>query len=169
MVGTFASCVITIECPTFLLLTRAVCRRHCDHYVGRGVMQRFESGAELAKAMGLPTRALKQTFDDYNTAADKKSDAFGKQFFRNAHYTIDDSFHVAQVDICSFFLPVVGVLFSLYLLSVSPRRLKVTPVVHYTMGGLRCNEHAEVLDKSGTPIPGKKLLFRCCASDKCDT
>lgn len=31
---------------------------------------------------------------------------------------------------------------------------RITPVVHYTMGGLRADEGARVLDGSGAPIPG---------------
>ena len=52
---------------------------HCKHYVGRGLMKRFESGEALAKEMGIPVSVLKKTFDDYNTAARTKKDPFGKK------------------------------------------------------------------------------------------
>jgi predicted oxidoreductase len=32
--------------------------------------------------------------------------------------------------------------------------MKVTPVVHYTMGGLSIDQHARVLDTAGKAIPG---------------
>ncbi|KZP19007.1 succinate dehydrogenase/fumarate reductase flavo protein [Athelia psychrophila] len=40
---------------------------HCKHYVGRGPMKRFKSGAALAKDTGLdPRSSLRQTFSKYN-------------------------------------------------------------------------------------------------------
>ena len=51
-----------------------------QHYVGRGLMKRFETGEELAKEMGLPVEKLKQTFDDYmKVVKDPKTDPFGKK------------------------------------------------------------------------------------------
>jgi succinate dehydrogenase/fumarate reductase flavoprotein subunit len=52
---------------------------HCKHYVGRGLMKKFESGDALAKEMGLDASVLKQTFDDYNTSVRTKKDPFGKK------------------------------------------------------------------------------------------
>jgi hypothetical protein len=52
---------------------------HCKHYVGRGLMKKFNSGKELAKEMGVSTDVLKKTFDDHNKAADSKNDKFGKK------------------------------------------------------------------------------------------
>ena len=52
---------------------------HCKHYVGRGLMKRFESGEALAKEMGLSPDALKKTFDDYNAIVKAKKDPFGKK------------------------------------------------------------------------------------------
>ena len=42
-------------------------------------MKRFESGADLAKEMGISPETLKKTFDDYNTSARTKKDPFGKK------------------------------------------------------------------------------------------
>lgn len=56
---------------------------HCKHYTGRGLMKRFESGAALAKEIGIKPETLKKTFDDYNAIADgKQKDPFGKKYFR---------------------------------------------------------------------------------------
>lgn len=52
---------------------------HCKHYVGRGLMKRFESGADLAKEMGISVDELKKTFDDYNAVVKSKKDPFGKK------------------------------------------------------------------------------------------
>ena len=54
---------------------------HCKHYVGRGLMKRFESGEALAKEIGISPEALKKTFDDYNTSVRTKKDPFGKKVF----------------------------------------------------------------------------------------
>ncbi|KAJ3550933.1 hypothetical protein NMY22_g128 [Coprinellus aureogranulatus] len=42
---------------------------HCKHYVGRGLMKRFDSGEALAKEFGLAPEVLKKTFEDYNQAS----------------------------------------------------------------------------------------------------
>jgi succinate dehydrogenase/fumarate reductase flavoprotein subunit len=52
---------------------------HCKHYVGRGLMKRYESGEALAKDMGLKPEQLKKTFDDYNAVSKSKNDPFGKK------------------------------------------------------------------------------------------
>lgn len=52
---------------------------HCKHYVGRGLMKKFDSGEALAKEMGLKPEQLKKTFDDYNTVVRTKKDPFGKK------------------------------------------------------------------------------------------
>ncbi|EDQ90140.1 uncharacterized protein MONBRDRAFT_18701 [Monosiga brevicollis MX1] len=99
---------------------------HCHHYVGRGVMRKFASGHELARDMGVSIDTLRATFDAYNAAASKQADPFGKTIFNNVPFRVDDVYHVAQV----------------------------TPVVHYTMGGLACNDQGQVLGKAGQALPG---------------
>jgi len=92
---------------------------HCKHYAGRGLMRKVESGAALAKEMGISPSVLKNTFDEYTAACQKGTpDKFGKKFFRNFPYEVEDYFYVAQI----------------------------TPVVHYTMGGIAVNDKAEVLN-----------------------
>ncbi|KAF8578684.1 Flavocytochrome c [Ramaria rubella] len=99
---------------------------HCKHYVGRGLMRRFESGDALAKEMGIKPATLKATFDKYNEGAKAKKDPFGKKFFQPGDLRMDDHFHVAIM----------------------------TPVLHYTMGGLEIDPESRVLDGNGKPIPG---------------
>lgn len=99
---------------------------HCKHYVGRNVMKKC-SGSQLASDMGLSDSQLQASFDDYNRAAATKNDKFGKIYFDGTPYNVKDDFFVAVI----------------------------TPVVHYTMGGLNITEKAEVIDKaSNLPIPG---------------
>jgi len=98
---------------------------HCKHYVGRGLMKRFDNGAALAKEFGLAPEVLKKTFDDYNTSVRTKKDPFGKKFF-SGEWSFNDFFHVAIM----------------------------TPVLHYTMGGLEIDPESRVIGLSGKPIPG---------------
>jgi len=98
---------------------------HCKHYVGRGLMKRFENGDALAKEFGLPPSVLKKTFEDYNQSVRTQKDPFGKKFFQG-EWKYDDFFHVAIM----------------------------TPVLHYTMGGLEIDPESRVLDGSGKPISG---------------
>ncbi|GJE95828.1 fumarate reductase [Phanerochaete sordida] len=99
---------------------------HCKHYVGRGLMKRFENGEALAKEMGIPAAQLKKTFDDYNQVVRAKKDPFGKKFFASGEWSMNDIFNVAIM----------------------------TPVLHYTMGGLEIDQESRVVGKDGKPIPG---------------
>jgi hypothetical protein len=51
---------------------------HCKHYVGRGIMKRFDTGAGVAAELGVSPEKLTRTFADYNAAARNKSCPFGK-------------------------------------------------------------------------------------------
>ncbi|KAJ7647556.1 fumarate reductase, partial [Roridomyces roridus] len=98
---------------------------HCKHYVGRGLMKRFENGDELSKEFGLKPEVLKKTFADYNEVVRSKKDPFGKKFFQG-EWKYDDIFNVAIM----------------------------TPVLHYTMGGLEIDAESRVIDTAGKPIAG---------------
>ncbi|KAJ5625501.1 hypothetical protein N7510_001810 [Penicillium lagena] len=103
---------------------------HTRHYSGRGLMKKM-TGKELAKEIGCGEAALKKTFDEYNLIADgKKKDPWNKRFFHNLPFSIDDDFHVALME----------------------------PVLHFTMGGIEINEHAQVLNSEQKPFEG---LFAC--------
>ncbi|MCO5598753.1 hypothetical protein L7F22_052852 [Adiantum nelumboides] len=100
---------------------------HCKHYTGRGLMKKFDSGEALAKEMGLSADKLKSTFDDYNEiATGKKKCPWNKKFFHNHNMKMNDTFHVALM----------------------------TPVLHYTMGGVEISPEGHVLDNNGKPIDG---------------
>ena len=85
------------------------------------------SGKQLAKDIGCSEDALQKTFSNYNAIADgKEKDPFGKKFFHNLPFNIDDTFHVAVME----------------------------PVLHFTMGGIEINDRAEVLNSEGKPFDG---------------
>ncbi|KAI9139907.1 FAD binding domain-containing protein, partial [Paraphysoderma sedebokerense] len=94
---------------------------HCKHYVGRGLMKKFNSGADLAKEMGIQPAALEETFNTYNAVAKAGKDQFGKKFYHNVPFTMNDEFHVAFV----------------------------TPVLHFTMGGIEIDHEGRVKKPSG--------------------
>ncbi|KAK9463523.1 FAD binding domain-containing protein [Lipomyces oligophaga] len=105
---------------------------HTKHYSGRGLMRKM-TGRDLAREIGCSAAKLRQTFDDYNAIADgKKKDPYGKKYFSNGPLEIDDqNFYVALV----------------------------TPVLHFTMGGVEINDKAEVIYSStGKAFDG---LFAC--------
>jgi flavocytochrome c len=116
---------------------------HCVHYKGRGIMKQYDSGADLAKDMGVSPSVLEATFNDYNTIAEKAEkdpeggpydaypsgkswDKYGKKFFHNYPFSMNDVFHVSIV----------------------------TPVIHYCMGGLEIDGIGGVVGKDGKAIPG---------------
>lgn len=99
---------------------------HCKHYVGRKLMKRFTQASDIAKEMGISLEHLKETFDLYSEDAKAGKDKYGKKFFTNAPFSIDDNeFHVSIV----------------------------MPVVHYCMGGIKISTEGEVMEKERI-IPG---------------
>ncbi|KAL1739088.1 FAD binding domain-containing protein [Schizophyllum fasciatum] len=119
-----------VEAPIRLLLNpqaAAALEAHCKFYQSKGLMKRYENAAELASDTGLPLSALEATFKSHQAYADgREKDPFGKTTFDNATYTVDEPLLVAQM----------------------------TPVVHYTMGGITVDDQARVLNSAGAPIPG---------------
>lgn len=99
---------------------------HTRHYSGRGLMKKM-SGKDLAKEIGCSPEHLQKSFKTYNSIADgKQKDPWGKKFFHNLPYDIDDTFHVALME----------------------------PVLHFTMGGIEINDKAQVLNKDLKPFDG---------------
>lgn len=70
---------------------------HCKHYVGRGLMKRFNNGAELARDIGISPSALEETFKKYNEIAKSGKCPFGKKYFQNLPFSMNDVFHTAIV------------------------------------------------------------------------
>lgn len=106
---------------------------HVKHYESRRLMKPFTSGEALAREMGLSPATLEKTFADYNEIARTKKDPFGKKYFHNLPFKMDDEFHVAII----------------------------TPVLHYTMGGIEITPDAEIKNKQGA-IPGLFAAGELC-------
>jgi len=126
----------THDGPFRLVLNGASSREiewHCKHYVGRRLMKRFENAAELAADMGVSADVIRDTFAKYNSDASKATDEFGKKYYQNVPYEMNDYFYVAVI----------------------------TPVIHYCMGGLEISPDAEVVGKNG-PIPGLYATGEVC-------
>jgi flavocytochrome c len=103
---------------------------HTRHYSGRGLMKK-ESGAELAKEIGITEAQLQKSFTTYNDTADGKiKDPWAKKFYPNLPFNTTDTFHVALME----------------------------PVLHFTMGGIEINDQAQVLNGEHKPFDG---LFAC--------
>ncbi|KAJ9648390.1 Osmotic growth protein [Coniosporium tulheliwenetii] len=99
---------------------------HTRHYSGRGLMKKM-TGAELAKEIGCGEEALQSTFKTYNAIAEgKEKDPWGKKFFHNLPFDINDTFYVALME----------------------------PVLHFTMGGIEINAEAQCLNTEGKPFDG---------------
>mmetsp|Transcript_24953 Transcript_24953/g.62796 ORF Transcript_24953/g.62796 Transcript_24953/m.62796 type:complete len:529 (-) Transcript_24953:219-1805(-) len=97
-------------------------------YAGKaGLAVKGDGVDEIAVAMGLDADALRAELAHYNSAMKNgTADEFGKTVFPNGAINLEEAMYAMQV----------------------------TPVVHYTMGGLSIDEHAQVLDSAGVPIPG---------------
>lgn len=79
---------------------------------------------ELAKEIGVPAENLVQTIAEYNEAVDTKNDPFGRTLL-NVKMEKGPFYAIPRV-----------------------------PALHHTMGGLRIDTLARVLDTKGEPIPG---------------
>merc|ERR1711860_204219 len=125
---------------------------HCKHYTGRGVMKYYETGADLAKDMGIPLQTLVDTHDGHYEAAKKTEKdpdggswpaypsgkswdepsgktGSGKKFYHNiipGSAVKKEPFYVAII----------------------------TPVIHYCMGGLEIDCNSLVVDAQGNSISG---------------
>lgn len=122
--------------PFTLVLNKAASEEiewHCRHYVGRGLMTRLDNGDALAKHIGCSPSVIAQTLADYNKVAASKNCPFDKKFFHNTPLNMQEYFHVAQV----------------------------TPVIHYTMGGLKIDEDSRICSQSG-PIGGLYATGEVC-------
>merc|ERR1712187_1030298 len=124
---------------------------HCKHYTGRGVMKYYESGADLAKDMGISLQVLIDTHDQhYNAAKKTEKDPDGGSW---PAYPSGKSWDAASGPTGSgkkFYhniIPGSAVSAEPFYVAI------ITPVIHYCMGGLEVTADAEVVNKSGI-IPG---------------
>ena len=95
-------------------------------YEKRGLVKKADTIEALAKEINVPAETLKATLETWNKAvADKKDDEFGRTT------GMDND------------------------LSQAPYyAIKIAPGIHHTMGGLKINTNAQVLNKENQPIKG---------------
>lgn len=102
---------------------------HVGFYTWKKLLQKHTGIQEAATAMGIPKETLEATIAEYWAGAMEGADAHGKTFFPNV---FSDNLHEEEF--------LVG---------------KVTPVLHYCMGGLTVDNQGRVLDKENSKvIPG---------------
>ena len=98
-----------------------------DKCLKRKVVKSFKDLTQLAQNYGIPEKALQQTVEEYNTyVLQKQDEAFEKPILEG----------------------------SLPLLQAPFYGIRLWPKVHHTMGGIRINTDAQVIDLDGNPIKG---------------
>jgi len=125
---------------------------HCKHYTGRGVMKFYETGAALAKDMGVPLQTLVDVHTvHYDVAMKTEKDAEGGSF---PGYPTGKSWDpVSGKTGCGKkyyhnVIPGTQVATEPFYVAI------VTPVIHYCMGGLEIDTESRCIADDRTPIPG---------------
>lgn len=96
-----------------------------NKYYDKGFAVKGETYEELAEMIGVPSDAFKATMESWNAScAAQKDEAFGRTAFASA------------LDTAPYYA------------------IKVAPGVHHTMGGVKINSSAEVLNEAGEVIDG---------------
>lgn len=90
-----------------------------------GLVKKYDNGKALCEGEGFDYEVFKKEIEDYNEAMKTGKDVHGKVVFPVA-YDIEKTFY----------------------------RLFTTPSIHYSMGGLKINKNAEVMNKEGKVIEG---------------
>ena len=101
---------------------------HVKHYNQRGLMRTI-SGKELIDEMGCSAEDMKKQLDTYNKAAKGEiKDPYGKKYFPATpfEYAADSKYHVSFI----------------------------TPVLHFTMGGVKINDKSQVIAEDDKPFEG---------------
>ena len=118
--------------PTFhLVLSSAAAadgKKHVDLYTHKGLMKEVKGVSQLAEHTALPKSSLIATLTQYREAAINGTDKFGKTSFRG--------------------LPQADLEAEVYFVG------RITPVLHYCMGGITIDAEGHVLKESGEKIPG---------------
>ena len=96
-------------------------------YYNSGYAVKGETYEELAEAMGVPADAFKETMDGWAKIwGEKKDEEFGRTSFSSDNDLTTAPFYA----------------------------IKVSPGIHHTMGGLKIDTSAEVINTDGEVIPG---------------
>lgn len=98
-----------------------------EHCVRKGVVRKFSKIAEIADSYGIDEDSLKSTIERFNTFVETGTDRdFEKPILEGAEPLKHPPYYC----------------------------MRLWPKVHYTMGGVRIDGDARVLDLSGNPIEG---------------
>jgi flavocytochrome c len=93
----------------------------------RNVVKKFADLTQLAREYGIPGKVLKETVEEYNEYVLAKQDnAFEKPILEGAQPLVNAPFY----------------------------SIRLWPKVHHTMGGIRINTDAQVINLDGHPIKG---------------
>ena len=96
-----------------------------EGYAKAGFLTEGATVSELAEKLSVPTDALEATLNTYNSFVQSKNDAdFGRNVASMERALVKAPFYAIEIE----------------------------PAIHHTMGGLKINEKAQVLNKSGTVI-----------------
>eukprot|EP00510_Aplanochytrium_minuta_P003240 CAMPEP_0184025018 /NCGR_PEP_ID=MMETSP0954-20121128/12508_1 /TAXON_ID=627963 /ORGANISM="Aplanochytrium sp, Strain PBS07" /LENGTH=1028 /DNA_ID=CAMNT_0026308617 /DNA_START=322 /DNA_END=3408 /DNA_ORIENTATION=- len=117
--------------PAFtLLLNRDAAEKapvHVPMYAKRKLLYRFDTIEEVAEWSNVTVATLRQTLSEYDSFAETgKPGPFGKTAFPSAPLSSSGPYYVG----------------------------KVTPVLHYCMGGIKIDENSKVLDENNSIING---------------
>ena len=97
-----------------------------ETYASQGLLTEGATVAELAKKLGIPEAALEKTVSDYNSYVENGNDPdFGRKASEMPRALVEGPYYVVEVG----------------------------PAIHHTMGGLKINTKAEVIDTNGNVIP----------------
>ena len=105
-----------------------------EKYVSTGITVQADTIEDLAKQLDIDPATLAETLKNWNQyVADKKDPEFGRDTGMDAD------------------------------LSVAPYyAIKIAPGIHHTMGGVKINTEAQVIDTAGKPIPGLFAAGEVC-------
>ena len=122
----------TNEIPTFSLVLPASASRdgqkHVDHYSHKGLLKRLEGIEELAQWMNQDVEQIRNTFQQYRNEANEGVDQWGKTSFQGIpSEDFENEIYYAG---------------------------RVTPVLHYCMGGITIDTEGNVLDENKNIIEG---------------
>lgn len=97
-----------------------------ETYASQGLLTEGTTVAELAQKLGIPEATLEKTVSDYNSYVANGNDPdFGRKASEMPRALVEGPYYVVEVG----------------------------PAIHHTMGGLKINTKAEVIDTNGNVIP----------------
>lgn len=97
-----------------------------ETYASQGLLTEGATVAELAQKLGIPEATLEKTVSDYNSYVANGNDPdFGRKASEMPRALVEGPYFVVEVG----------------------------PAIHHTMGGLKINTKAEVIDTNGNVIP----------------